>query len=483
MSKNTVSIAFFHRSVLQTFPQFPSATDETVAALIRAWYLRSCKVEVDPQDFDTASSISPNTLCFSVAAVIKGPSRPATKPIAVACTLAAMGLMSAEQAAKCEVEARAAGHVFKGAGKPFVHFVLFKPWDLHTFLRWAVPNNCGAQDLLCLTYKESDSVQLPYQPLACVHTEVCQSEGDETLVERVTTSHLTTCLRHTARAPTSPRSRLRALGQMMEDGNMQQTVAFFQNPEQVSAVDRRGIPIETWAVFHPCFSSATFDSSNSIVLDTKHLSNSLPKLLRPLVKTLVSGSPTVEKEWRLIQVQVAKLTAFMKEKLEAVQRSLPEHGWSSKAFGGYQQWNEIELAHAFSFFPAPEKTVPAALPQQPAINFAVATVPSHCVRFCKAKSAATVLHIRPNQELKDFYAYFRAVRAAVPDAVAAVWEKHHRVNEIGTLTISIGSFSEIQLFFELMSREVGCDCAFLASLVPVVTNAAKFDEAAEGITC
>jgi len=483
MSKNTISIAFFHRSVLQTFPQFPSASDETVASLIRAWYLRTCKVEVDPQDFDTASSVSPNTLCFSFPAVIKGPSRPATKSIAVACTLAAVGLMSAEQAAKCDNEARAAGHVFKGAGKPFVHFVLFKPWNLQTFLQWAVPNNCGAQDLLCLTYKESESIQLPYQPLACIHTEVCQMDGDETLVERVTTAHLTTCLRHTARAPVSPRSRLRALGQMMENANLQQTIAFFQNPDQLSAVDRRNIPVETWTVFHPCFSSATFDSSNNIVLNSKLLVGLLPKELRPLVKTLVSGSPTVEKEWRLIQVQVAKLTSFLKEKLEAVQRTMPERGWSLKSFGGFQQWNEIELAHAFSCLPAPEKTVFAVLPQQPALNFAVATVPSHCVRFCKTKSTATVLQMRPNQELREFYTYFRSARAAVADASSAPWEKHHKVNEIGTLTISIGSFAEIQLFFELMSREVGCDCAFLASLVPVVTNTAKFEEAAEGVLC
>jgi len=482
MSKS-MKVVFFHQSVLQTFPQFPSMPEETVASAITAWLVRQCKFEVDPLDFDTVSAFNPDALCFPTPVAVQGSSRAATKPLAIARMLKAVKLLQPDEADAFERKARAANHMFLGAGSTFVHFVLFKPFDLLHFLRWAVPFNCGPSDLLCVVYKDLKTVQAPFQPLGCAHTEMCSNE-DDTFLERVTADHLTKCLLHTGQTRATPEQKLRERGGAMDEANMVQTISFFNDAKQVDQVSRNHIPIETWAAFHPLFQHATYNSSTSLVLNVKEISRFLPKELKKLLPTIVAANPAAHEEWRLAQVQVSKLTSFLKDALVHAQGVWSSQGWDMRPFGGFAQWNELELAHAFANLPAPERSEPAKTPQQAALDFAFITVPSSCTRFVKNKSSATLMRIGSHPQMMGFYAYYCGERAGLMNAPQD-WRKCHKIydDKVGG-GCKIGSFAELELFFGLLSREVGCDCATLASLVPVTNlDSASFEEMSDGLPC
>ena len=504
MSKTNIKLLFMHKSVLRNYPQFPCTSDTTVASVIRAWLLQSCRLDIDQQEFDTSSTASSDVLSFPTPVVIQGPSRAATKPLAIARVLLQTGLVSQQEFEKTERSACAVHHVFSGAGKHFVHFVFFKPFKLKQFLRWAVPENCGVEDLICTIHKDSSekakgkdnerekerekekekekNETFAYQPLACTHVETCGSDGEDAFVGRVMSEHLLKCLNHTSITPLTDDERIRARGGHMSEANLSQTVQFFADPVKVDATDRRQIPIETWAAFHPMFRSAPFDSNNVLIVHAKKIAPLIPKPLRQLLTALLAANVNSADEWKVARVKAQTLTEFLRNSLVLVLDHLKHGGWSLEAFGGFAQWTEHELAYALGNLPAPKKAEPFHFPPQQALNFAYCTLAARAVRLSKPKSNALALQLLVDEQLHNFYLYYCGERSKLSASLndAEAWKKLHKASGA---EIIIASFSEVRLFFELLAREVGCDCAALAANVPLLVDAVRFDAATEGLQC
>ena len=491
MSKTGIKLLFMHKSVLRNCPQFPSTSDSTVASVIRAWLLQSCRLDIDQQEFDTSSSASSDALFFPTPVVVQGPSRAATRPLAIARVLLQTGLVSQQEFEKTERSACAVHHVFGGAGKHFLHFVFFKPFKLKHFLRWAVPDNCGPEDLICTMHKENENDKekekekpdaFAYQPLACAHVESCGSDGEDAFVQRVMSEHLLKCLNHTSTTPLTDDERIRARGCHMSEANLAQTVQFFADPAKVDATDRRQIPIETWAAFHPMFKRAQFDSNNVLIVPAKKIASLIPKPLKPLLTVVCAANMNSPDEWKVARVKAQNLTEFLRSSLALVREDLKNRGYSLEAFGGFDQWTEHELAYALASLPAPKRVEPFIFPPQKALNFAYCTLNARAVRLAKPKSNGLALQLLLDEQLHNFYLYYCSERSKLSASLndAEAWKKLHKVS--GTEVVIV-SFSEVRLFFELLAREMGCDGAALAANVPLRVDAARFDAATEGLQC